>query len=66
MASRRLALTLTLLLALGLGLYGAARAAELSGDRTKALTYYSQLVTLGEKADTERHELRQAKAFLDR
>ena len=48
------------------GLYGAARAAELSGDRTKARTYYSQLVTLGEKADGERPELRQAKTFLGR
>jgi len=46
------------------GLYGAARAAELSGDRTKARTYYSQLMSLGEKADTERPELRQAKAYL--
>ena len=49
-----------------LGLYGAARAAELSGDRSKARAYYAQLVALGEKADTERPELRQAKAFLGR
>ncbi|MGH7276068.1 MAG: hypothetical protein ACREIY_03440 [Candidatus Rokuibacteriota bacterium] len=46
------------------GLYGAARAAELSGDRAKARTYYSQLLALGEKADPERAELRQARAFL--
>lgn len=46
------------------GLYGAARAAELSGDRTKARTHYSELLTLGEKADAERSELREAKAFL--
>jgi tetratricopeptide (TPR) repeat protein len=46
------------------GLFGAARAAELAGDRTKARTYYSQLVTLGEKADSERPEIRQAKTFL--
>ena len=46
------------------GLYGAARAADLSGDRTKARTYYSTLLSLGEKAGTERPELRQAKAFL--
>jgi hypothetical protein len=46
------------------GLFGAARAAELTGDRTKARTYYSQLATLGEKADSERPEIRQAKAFL--
>ncbi len=48
------------------GLYGAARAADLSGDRTKARTYYSTLLSLGEKGDTERPELRQAKAFLGR
>jgi Tfp pilus assembly protein PilF len=46
------------------GLFGAARAAEMAGDRTKARTYYSQLVTLGEKADSERPEIRQAKTFL--
>src|SRR5437016_978802 len=46
------------------GLYGAARAASLAGDRTKARTYYSTLLSLGEKGDTERPELRQAKAFL--
>jgi Tfp pilus assembly protein PilF len=46
------------------GFFGAARAAELAGDRTKARTYYSQLVTLGEKADSERPEIRQAKTFL--
>jgi hypothetical protein len=46
------------------GLFGAARAAELAGDRTKATTYYSQLVTLVEKADSERPEIRQAKTFL--
>ncbi|MBI4636562.1 MAG: hypothetical protein HY727_09470 [Candidatus Rokubacteria bacterium] len=48
------------------GLYGAARAAELGGDRTKARGYYSQLLALSEKADTERSELQQAKAFLGR
>ena len=46
------------------GLYGAARAAELSGDREKARTYYASLLALCEKADTERPELREAKAFL--
>lgn len=48
------------------GLYGAARAAELSGDTAKARKYYAELVTLGQKADTERPELQQAKAFLGR
>ena len=46
------------------GLYGAARAAELAGDTAKARTYYGQLVSLGQSADTERPELKQAKAFL--
>jgi hypothetical protein len=46
------------------GLYGAARAAELSGDRAKASTYYANLVALCEQADTERPELMAAKAFL--
>jgi hypothetical protein len=46
------------------GLYGAARAAELAGDTAKARTYYGQLVSLGQTADTERAELKQAKAFL--
>jgi hypothetical protein len=46
------------------GLYGAARAAELSGDRDKARTYYANLLALSEKADTERPELKEAKAFL--
>ena len=46
------------------GLYGAARAAELSGDREKARTYYAGLLVLCEKADTERPELEEAKTFL--
>jgi hypothetical protein len=46
------------------GIYGAARAAELSGDRDKARKYYGSLVTLAEQADSERPELTQAKAFL--
>jgi predicted Zn-dependent protease len=46
------------------GLYGVARAAELSGDRTKARQYYASLMTLCEQADSDRSELRQAKAFL--
>jgi len=46
------------------GLYGAARAADLSGNQDKAKTYYTQLITLCDKADTERPELRSAKMFL--
>ena len=45
------------------GLYGAARAAELAGVSHKAQMYYQQLVTLCEKADTERQEVRQAQLF---
>ena len=42
--------------------YGAARAAELSGDRTTAQTYYRQLLTICERADTPgRAELGQAR-----
>jgi hypothetical protein len=48
------------------GLYGAARAAELAGDRGKANTYYGQLLTLAERADSERPALLEAKAFADK
>ena len=46
------------------GLAGAARAAARSGDRDKAREYYSRLVTLTERADVERPEVREARAFL--
>ena len=46
------------------GFYGAARAAELLGDKEKARTYYRKLLEVCEKADTERPELQKAKAFL--
>ena len=48
------------------GYYGAARAAELAGDTSKAKGQYAQLVTLAEKADTERPEVTKAKAFLSK
>jgi tetratricopeptide (TPR) repeat protein len=48
------------------GLYGAAKAAELSGDREKARSYYERLVVLCNNADTERPELVEAKAYLAR
>jgi tetratricopeptide (TPR) repeat protein len=44
------------------GAYGAARAAELAGDRSKARAYYKQLLEIAKEADTERPELAQAKA----
>jgi hypothetical protein len=46
------------------GLYGAARAAELAGDRSNAKTYYAKLVAITDKADGERPELRQARTYL--
>ncbi len=46
------------------GLFGAARAAELSGDTAKAKTLYARLLALCDRADTERPELRHAKAVL--
>lgn len=45
------------------GLAGAARAAELAGNRDKARDFYAKLTALGATADTERPELAQAKAF---
>jgi tetratricopeptide (TPR) repeat protein len=48
------------------GTYGAARAAELAGDRSKAREHYTTLLTIAAKADTERPEIRQAKAYLGR
>lgn len=46
------------------GLYGAARAARLSGDRGKAKTFYNELIALCSQADTERAELVEAKTFV--
>ena len=46
------------------GLYGAARAAELSGDRAKAAGYYTKLIALAEKTDGNRPELRRARTYL--
>jgi hypothetical protein len=43
------------------GYYGAARAAEASGDPQKAAGYYAALVRLTKDADTERPEIREAK-----
>ena len=48
------------------GLYGAARAAAQSGDMAKAKTYYEGLVVLSQNADTERLEIKEAKAFLSK
>jgi hypothetical protein len=48
------------------GLYGAAKAAEQSGNSAKARKYYEQLVTLCSHADTQRRELAEAKAYIAR
>jgi tetratricopeptide (TPR) repeat protein len=45
-------------------LYGAARAAERAGDAVRARTNYTTLMSLCGNSDTERSELREAKAFL--
>src|SRR4029077_18095930 len=44
-------------------LSGAARAADGAGDRQKASEYYGKLVDLAKNADTERQEIREAKAY---
>jgi tetratricopeptide (TPR) repeat protein len=43
---------------------GAARAADGAGNRQKASEYFGMLVALAKNADTERQEIRDAKAFL--
>src|SRR5437667_1814189 len=45
-------------------LWGAARAAESAGDQQKATAYFGKLVDLAKNADTERQEIRVAKAYL--
>ena len=46
------------------GLYGAAKAAELSGDRKKAEAFYAKLTVLGRRSDGKRPELQAARVFL--
>jgi tetratricopeptide (TPR) repeat protein len=43
------------------GYYGAAKAAEASGDKEKAAKYFQHLIRLTKDADTERPEIREAK-----
>jgi len=47
------------------GFLGAARAAEKAGDRQKAASYFRRLLELSKNADTERPEIRSAKAFVE-
>ncbi len=46
------------------GLAGAGRAAEATGNRDKARSYYQQLLKLAKDADSERPELKHAKAYV--
>jgi tetratricopeptide (TPR) repeat protein len=46
------------------GFYGAAKAAQASGDVGKARDYFGRLAALGKNADADRPEVREAKAFL--
>src|SRR5258705_12835234 len=46
------------------GLYGAAQAADGARQQDKARVYFSKLVELTRNADTERAEIREAKAYL--
>ena len=46
------------------GIAGAARAAEQAGDRERARRYYAELLVLTKSADSDRPEIKQAKAYL--
>lgn len=46
------------------GLYGAARAAELSGDKKKAEAYYAKMIPLTAHADSDRPELQKIREFV--
>jgi hypothetical protein len=46
------------------GFSGAAQAAEQSGDKTKAMAYYRKLNVLTAKADSDRPEIRSARAYV--
>ena len=46
------------------GIYGAAKSAQMAGDRRKAAMFYEEVLALAKNADSDRHEIREAKAFL--
>ena len=48
------------------GLYGAARAAETAGNRTRAMALYKQLLQVASEPDTDRAELQHARSFVGR
>src|SRR5262245_49485571 len=45
---------------------GVSRAADATGDRTKATAYYGKLIELTKSSDTERQEVTEAKAYVAR
>lgn len=48
------------------GFYGAAKAAEMAGDRQAARTFYAKLIELTRAADPGRPEMQEAKLFLSK
>ena len=46
------------------GLLGIARSAHALGDRAKAVEHYGRLADLAKNADSDRNEIREARAFL--
>jgi len=48
------------------GLYGAGKSAVLAGDQANAKSYFERLLALAKNADTERPEIKEARAFLAR
>ena len=48
------------------GLYGAARAAEASGDAINAAAYYRRVIELAAHADSVRPEVQRAQAYLSK
>src|SRR5207249_10657887 len=48
------------------GLYGAARAARLSGDTMDARAYYGKLLEICRKADGAREQVAEAREFLNK
>ena len=46
------------------GFYGAAKAADLAGNKDKARAYYQKLLLLSTDADTERKEIREARRMI--
>jgi hypothetical protein len=45
------------------GVYGAARAARLAGDATRARRYFAELADITKEGDADRAEVKEARAF---